>query len=709
MITLQRMRNWQKVLMLPLFIGICISFGVTGAFTQFFSGQGDRPYGEIYGKKFMMSDYIHAANDIHLLRAFFDYYPELARSKYQQDFDPTRLFDMDTYMSAAMLSAHGQYGERNYLTLIIDGLMQSKEKEDEAWTFLLYDETGKEWGLTFSHDDAEQRLIQAFTFGKQVDLELFKGMLTGLRVSESDFIEAYRRFLTVEKMASLLARSSIGSKETLYEDLKRREQKRNFLYIPFSHASYRDKVTVKDEDVQSQFQQNRTTKYMEPRKIRLRAAVLSFDAMKADIAVPDDETQAYYEKYKDYLYVKETAPDTANADGTVTPGAKTYFPLADVHDKIVDNLRYEVLPEHAAKQGADVQKQLEQWLTEKRDAQRAAEEEKRKAAHDDKGESKTEDGKAPEEKPVEDKPEEPVSPAERDVIKFKDNELLVDFAALTKIYGDKVRIIDIDYFDPLDKKMAENTFLKEVYSEEFVRAAQRLAKHKISDVIVANDKTVICQLVAESTRGVPDLAAIRDRVKEDYIAKVTQEIAEKDAAEKFALLKDDIDIAKLAKNQNLELKTSGFVPNPQYKKDAGKVAGIAEEDKELFKSVFEQEPNQAREVNAATAAYIFTVFDVQDPKITDVDETNMDRALYMSRRNNLDANRQRIDENIRGAANAKVYAAGESIKDAKSADATAGQPDAAKPAAKPAPKKPGSVKITPPKSIPVKKDPAKKN
>lgn len=634
MLTLQRMRDWQKYLLIPLFIGIALSFGMTATMTNFLSPGHDGVVGEIYKKEIMYSELARTQKELQLLKAFYQYYSYFPRPE---------VMDVEVARTVSMLNFNrnrSQYS--NYMQNVIDVIIKPGPDETEAWAYLIYVKTGEKWGLNVGEQEVEDRVIGAFTEDGKAQLNYFHEFLKQLGTTESTFIEAMRRFMIVEKMAGMMCRASIGSKQAAYDNFKKREQERKFLYIKFDPEKYRDAVEATDANVFDYFTKNKRTKYRAPRKFRVRAAVLDNDAFLGDVAVSDNEVQAYYDRYKDYLYVS----------GTDADGANSYKPLSDVRADVEKNLKYEGLPEVVAARAGEMRQTLDQWMADKRTEVQRKEREER-----DRKKAEEENSETPEEDilPTEDDDDQPATPVDRDAIQYTDNKFLLDFSPLKTTYGDKVSFIDTDYFDPNDADLADFADLKDIFSAQLQREAKLLSRTKISEVVIGKGKAVVMQVIAESSPGITAFELIRDKVKEDYIKDQSVTLADEDCKRMFELIKDDYDIARLATDKNLKLVETEFVKNPQQYPDEAKVESVPEEDRELITNVFTQPLHAAQQLKAKTASYLYTVFEEKNPDIADLPEEKIAQDMASSQRGMLFNNTRRLHDMILSVANANYY------------------------------------------------------
>jgi len=610
-----------------------------------FTPNNDRSVGRIFRKNVMYSELQRVRDELNMLLNFYHSFTMRAFMAHPENIRGGLLVDPDvqrwTYDLISLRSqAPGQQPSFNYVQNVLDGFVQPAANENPAWAYMVYQRTGEKWGLSVSEDEVEARIIKASTFGDQVDLSVFHDVLDQLNVSERQVIEALRRFFVVEKMARLTFRSSIGSKQAIYEQFKSQEQERKFLFLKFAADDYKDQVETKEEDIIAYYKDNKKNKYSVPRKIKVRCAMLPFENLKGDVAVSDNQIEEYYERYKKHLYVKERQPGENEGD----PEVVVYLPLGEVEDQVKDNLKYEALPDIVKEKADDMKEELEKWLEEKKEVvQKRKDEEKEEA---EKKEKESTESEQPSEDVAEDDDDEVEKPVPDDptAIKFEDNELALDFNLLKKLYGKRVEFVDSVYFNPMDFNLKENEELEDLYSVEFAAAVKTINMDTLSSVVMGPDGAMVFQIIAESSKGIKSYEAVQETVKDDYIFDTAKKLADQDCVVKFTLIEGDVNIAKLAEDHSLSLYETGFVKNPARYRSEIEVEGIPDEDFSVISQVFRQEPNVAKRETTAKASYIFTVMELKDPEVSALEDFRIQSGMQQTRRNTIRNNTFRLQQ-----------------------------------------------------------------
>ena len=164
-----------------------------------------------------------------------------------------------------------------------------------------------------SDDEVRQRIVAIPSFqdnGMFIGEQRYRQILSMQRppMTPSEFEEAVRRSLVVEKLrASLTEWLSIPDKE-LEQEYRRRNDKVKLAVVSFPNDSFRPDVTATDAEITAHFEANKED-FRIPEKRKIRYLLVDVEAIRSKTVVPAaDIERAYNDRITEY-----TTPDQVRA------------------------------------------------------------------------------------------------------------------------------------------------------------------------------------------------------------------------------------------------------------------------------------------------------------------------------------------------------------------------------------------------------------
>jgi peptidyl-prolyl cis-trans isomerase D len=167
--------------------------------------------------------------------------------------------------------------------------------------------------VTVSNDEVRQRILAIPSFqenGVFIGEDRYRQLLAMQRppMTPSDFEEAVRRSLVVEKLrASLTEWLSVPDKE-LEQEYRRRNDKVKLAVVSFPTDSFRPDVTATDAEIATYFD-GHTEEFRIPEKRKVRYVLLDIESIRSKLVVPAaDIERAYNDRISEY-----TTPEQVRA------------------------------------------------------------------------------------------------------------------------------------------------------------------------------------------------------------------------------------------------------------------------------------------------------------------------------------------------------------------------------------------------------------
>jgi peptidyl-prolyl cis-trans isomerase D len=206
--------------------------------------------------------------------------------------------------------------------------------------------------------------IQAFQADGKFDKELYEQVLSRMMTSPAEWEQQQRRNLLLDQpLRGILASSFVTSRDVDHV-LRLKNQQRDLGLTTLSLSRYTADVAVPDDELQAYFAQHRDN-YMHPEQVRVDYLELSLSGLASQVTAPDEALTAAYEQEKQKFTSEErrrtshilieVAPD---ADQAVQDKARAL--AEEVLTKVRAGESFETLAETysndpgSAKQGGDL-------------------------------------------------------------------------------------------------------------------------------------------------------------------------------------------------------------------------------------------------------------------------------------------------------------------------------------------------------------------
>jgi peptidyl-prolyl cis-trans isomerase D len=120
-------------------------------------------------------------------------------------------------------------------------------------------------------------------------------------------------------------------------------------------------------------------------------------------------------------------------------------------------------------------------------------------------------------------------------------------------------------------------------------------KEEVSDLMDTGGKFYVFQVIDKKPSTLPTLDEVKDKVKEDYVLYVASQMAKSTGEDYLKKLKEGKDWTALAKEDHLEIKTSGYInrqetiPQIGYFQELQEAAFSLNEKKRYADNVFQND------------------------------------------------------------------------------------------------------------------------
>ncbi len=131
--------------------------------------------------------------------------------------------------------------------------------------------------------------------GKFIGQEKYLEILRANRISPSEFEEAIRRDLYLQKFSSLIIDGIILSEAELKEEFKRQKEKVSISYLLFQPSTFTDLIVPTDQEL-AEFYKDNKENYREPERRRITYINIE-SKMGGEIEVSEREVQRYYQNH----------------------------------------------------------------------------------------------------------------------------------------------------------------------------------------------------------------------------------------------------------------------------------------------------------------------------------------------------------------------------------------------------------------------------
>jgi peptidyl-prolyl cis-trans isomerase D len=447
-------------------------------------------------------------------------------------------------------------------------------------------------GITVSDVEIRERILAMPAFqenGRFIGEARYRQLLqfNNPPLTTAEFETNLRRALLVDKLRSVVTGWMSLSDAELKEEYRRRNEKVKLDIVPLTPEAFRSQVTVNDADLAASFEKNKET-YRIGEKRKIRYAVVDVDQVRQQITVPESEIEAFYKQN----IAQYSTPEQLRASHILlkTEGKDE----AAVKTQADDLLK-------RVKAGEDFAALAKQYSEDESNNAKGGDldyfgrgsmvPEFEQAAFAMKpGEISNEPVKTSfgfhiikivDHRPATTKPLAELRAEIEDQLKSQKaqqqaEQVAKSLEAQMKTAADLERIAKERGYRVQETGM----FLRDDPidglgpSPEVSAQAFQLADGAVSPALRVSSGWVFVTVTGKQEPYVPQLAEVRERVRDDVIRERAAEIAKTKAAEIASILKNARDFAAAAKKAGLEIKTTDLIAREAPLPDIGVSAEI---------------------------------------------------------------------------------------------------------------------------------------
>ena len=447
-------------------------------------------------------------------------------------------------------------------------------------------------GITVSDVEVRERIFAIPAFqenGRFIGEARYRQMLqfNNPPLTTSEFEDNLRRALLIEKLRNAVTGWMSVSDQEVADEFRRRNEKVKLDLVPLTPDSFRNQVTVSDADLAAYFDAHKET-YRIGEKRRIRYALIDVDQVRQQVAVPQSEIEAFYKQNQ----AQYSAPEQLAASHIL-------FKLDGKDEAAVRKQAEEVLKR--AKAGEDFAALAKQYSEDdsNKDTGGSLGEFGRgtmvpefeqaafamKAGEISNELVKTSFGfhiiKVEKNQQASTRPLAEVRGEIEDQLKWQKAQQQAESMAKTlqtqlKTAADLDRIAKERAFHMQET----GAFLRDEPIDglgpapEVSAQAFQLADGAVSPALRVSRGWVFATVTGREEPRLPQLAEVRDKVKDDLTRERAAEVAKTKAAEIAAMLKGASDFAAAAKKAGLEVKTTDLITRGSPIPDLGVSADI---------------------------------------------------------------------------------------------------------------------------------------
>jgi peptidyl-prolyl cis-trans isomerase D len=441
-------------------------------------------------------------------------------------------------------------------------------------------------GIRVSDVEVRERILAIPAFqenGRFIGEQRYRQMLqmNNPPLTTTDFENNLRRALLVEKLRNAVTGWMSITDGEVAEEFRRRYEKVKLDVVPLTADAFRSQVTVSDADLAAHFEANKET-YRIGEKRRLRYALVDVDQVRQQVTVSDADLQAFYKQN----IAQYTSPEQLAASHIL-------FQLEDKDEAAVRKQAEEVLKRaRAGEDFAALAKEFSQDESNNANGGSLGEfgrgtmvpEFEQVAFALKPGQIsdlvKTAFGyhiiKVDKNQAATTRPLEEVRPEIEDQLKWQKAQEQAETIAKTlagqvKTAEDLARVAKERGLHVQDT----TAFLRDEPIDglgpapEVAAQAFQLADGAVSPALRVSRGWVLASVIGKEEPRLPELAEVRERVRDDVTRTKAAELAKSKAGEIAALLKGASDFAGAAAKAGLEVKPTELIPRGSPIPDLG--------------------------------------------------------------------------------------------------------------------------------------------
>jgi peptidyl-prolyl cis-trans isomerase D len=431
-------------------------------------------------------------------------------------------------------------------------------------------------GIRVSDVEVRERILAIPAFqenGQFIGEQRYRQMLqmNNPPLTTTDFENNLRRALLVEKLRGAVTGWMSVTDSEVADEFRRRNEKVRLDVVPLTPDAFRSQVTLSDADISAHFEANKET-YRIGEKRRLRYALVDVDQVRQQVTVPDADMQAFYQQN----IAQYTTPEQLAASHIL-------FRLDDKEEDAVRKQAEEVLKR--AKAGEDFAALAKQFSEDESNNMNGGSlgefgrgtmvpEFDQAAFALKSGEIsdlvKTAFGfhiiKVERNQPASTRPLDEVRAEIEDQLKWQQAQAQAETTAKT-LAG---QVKSLDDLTRLAKERGlhlqdTGAFLRDEPIDglgpapEVSAQAFQLADGAVSPALRVSRGWVLASVIGKEEPRLPELAEVRDRVRDDLTRERAAELARTKAADIAAMLKGSKDFAAAVAKAGLEVKPTELI------------------------------------------------------------------------------------------------------------------------------------------------------
>ena len=431
-------------------------------------------------------------------------------------------------------------------------------------------------GISVSDVEVRERILAIPAFqenGRFIGEARYRQMLqfNNPPLTTQQFEDNLRRAVMVEKLRNAVTGWMSVSDAEVAEEFRRRNEKVKLDVVPLTADAFRNQVTVSDADVAAHFEKSKET-YRVGEKRKIRYALVDVDKVRQSVVVPETEIEAFYKQNN----AQYSTPEQARASHIL-------FKTEGKDEAAVKTQAEEVLKR--AKAGEDFAALAKQYSEDDSNnttggdlnyfGRGAMVPEFEQAAFAMKPGDISDLVKTPfgfhiiklvEHRPAATKPLAEVRAEIEDQLKWQKAQQQAEQNAKA-IEAQMKTPADLDRVAKERGLHVQDTglFLRDEPidglgpSPEVSAQAFQLAEGAVSPVVRVARGWVFATVTGKNDPYIPQLAEVRDKVRDDLVRDRAAEVAKAKAAEIATMLKGASDFSAAAQKAGLEIKTTELI------------------------------------------------------------------------------------------------------------------------------------------------------
>jgi peptidyl-prolyl cis-trans isomerase D len=155
-------------------------------------------------------------------------------------------------------------------------------------------------GISVSDVEVRERVLAIPAFqenGRFIGEQRYRQMLqlNNPPLTTTDFEDNLRRAVLIEKLRNAVTGWMSVSDAEVADEYRRRNEKVKLEVVPLTPEAFRSQVTVNDADLAAYFEKNKEN-YRIGEKRRVRYALVDVDQVRQQVTVPENEIEAFYKQ-----------------------------------------------------------------------------------------------------------------------------------------------------------------------------------------------------------------------------------------------------------------------------------------------------------------------------------------------------------------------------------------------------------------------------